>query len=239
MRLSSVVNREIPIAKRWSLTALFLLFFLFALPVVKSADFFPAGIDTVYASEDAAKPATPAGEGEVKAAQPEEKKKEYPPAPQLKESDYPQVKYINGRIMTSMVAQLHLWFAAFVLAVPIFVFIIEAIGMATKDKRYDKLAYEFIKVSLTAYSITAVFGGLLLFTIIVFYPDFMKYMANIFSPTFLAYALLFFAESACLYIYYYGWHAMETGFGKWAHLTVGWMLNVVGTMLMFFANAWG
>jgi len=241
MRLSSVVNREIPIAKRWSLTALFLSFFLFALPVVKPADFFPAGpagIDTVYASEEAAKPATPAAEGEAKAAQPEEKKKEYPPAPKLKESDYPQVKYINGRIMTWMAAQLHLWFAAFVLAVPIFVFIIEAIGMATKDKRYDKLAYEFIKVSLTAYSITAVFGGLLLFTLIVFYPDFMKYMANIFSPTFLAYALLFFAESACLYIYYYGWHAMETGFGKWAHLTVGWMLNVVGTMLMFFANAW-
>src|SRR3989344_3099371 len=216
MRLSSVVNREIPIAKRWSLTALFLSFFLFALPVVKSADFFPAGIDTVYASEEAAKPA--------------EKKKEYPPAPKLKESDYPQVKYINGRIMTWMAAQLHLWFAAFVLAVPIFVFIIEAIGMATKDKRYDKLAYEFIKVSLTAYSITAVFGGLLLFTLIVFYPDFMKYMANIFSPTFLAYALIFFAESACLYIYYYGWHAMETGFRKWEHLTVGWMLNVVGTM---------
>jgi len=55
MRLSSVVNREIPIAKRRSLTALFLLFFLFALPVVKPADFFPAGTDTVYASEEAAK----------------------------------------------------------------------------------------------------------------------------------------------------------------------------------------
>ena len=56
-------------------------------------------------------------------------------------------------------AQLHLWFAAFVLAVPIFVFVIEALGMITKDKRYDKMAYEFIKVSLSAYSVTAILGG--------------------------------------------------------------------------------
>src|SRR3990167_3046306 len=222
MRLSSVVNREIPIAKRWSLTALFLLFFLFALPVVKPADFFPAGTDTVYASEEAAKPATPAAEGEAKAAQPEEKKKEYPPAPKLKESDYPQVKYINGRIMTWMAAQLHLWFAAFVLAVPIFVFIIEAIGMATKDKRYDKLAYEFIKVSLTAYSITAVFGGLLLFTLVVFYPDFMKYMANIFSPTFLDQGPLFSSPAAPLknFFFYSCGHSMKNGSKKWAQLLV-------------------
>src|SRR3989304_4833217 len=100
MRLFSVVNREIPIAKRRSLTALFLLFFLFALPVVKSADFFPAGIDTVYASEDAAKPATPAGEGEVKAA-PGRPCEIHRPPPQGRRGRGPRaLKGTNGRIMT-------------------------------------------------------------------------------------------------------------------------------------------
>ena len=74
----------------------------------------------------------------------------YGPAPDLKPSDYPQVAGVNSRVVIWIVAQLHLWFAAFVLSVPIFVFIIEAIGMRTRDKRYDDMAYEFIKVTITA-----------------------------------------------------------------------------------------
>ncbi|MEK6790990.1 MAG: cytochrome ubiquinol oxidase subunit I [Deltaproteobacteria bacterium] len=162
----------------------------------------------------------------------------FQPPPKLKASDYPQIRGINGRVLVWVAAQLHLWFAAFVLAVPIFVFVIEALGMITKDKRYDKMAYEFIKVSLSAYSVTAILGGLLLLSLVVFYPDFIKYLASIFNSTMLAYAFIFFLESASLYIYYYGWHAMDRGFLKWVHLTIGLILNAVGTTLMFMANAW-
>ena len=91
----------------------------------------------------------------------------YPPAPQLSKSDYPSFLGINGRIFVWIAAQMHLWFAAFVLAVPIFVFIIEAIGMRTRDKRFDDMAYEFIKISLTAYSLTAIIGGVLLFGLLI------------------------------------------------------------------------
>ncbi|MDP6346306.1 MAG: cytochrome ubiquinol oxidase subunit I, partial [Alphaproteobacteria bacterium] len=137
-----------------------------------------------------------------------------------------------------LVAQLHLWFAAFVLAVPIFVFIIEAIGMATREKRYDDMAYEFIKVSITAYSLTAILGGLLAFSLLVFYPDLFLYLSTIFKETMFYYALIFFAESACLYIYYYGWHWLQGPFKKWLHLSLGLLLNGVGTLLMFLANGW-
>ena len=162
----------------------------------------------------------------------------YSPAPKLIAADYPQVKGFNGRIAVWLAAQLHLWFAAFVLAVPIFVFIIEAIGMRTRDKRYDDMAYEFIKVSITAYSVTAIFGGLLVFFLVVFYPHLFQYLTTIFKESMIYYALLFFAESAALYIYYYGWHWLQGGFRKWAHLTFGLVLNAVGTTLMFLANAW-
>lgn len=163
---------------------------------------------------------------------------EFPPAPKLKTGDYPKVRGVNGRVAVWMAAQMHLWFAAFVLAVPIFVLIIEAVGMYTKDERYDRMAYEFIRVSITAYSITAITGGMLLFFLVVFYPDLMKYLVRIFSPTMIMYALLFFVESAALYIYYYGWHSMASGGRKWAHLLVGLVLNGAGTALMFIANAW-
>ena len=162
----------------------------------------------------------------------------YLPAPQLTQRDYPSFLGINGRIFVWVAAQLHLWFAAFVLAVPIFVFIIEAIGMRTRDQRYDNMAYEFIKVSLTAYSLTAIVGGVLVFGLVIFYPAVFNYMTGVFKETMVFYALLFFAESACLYIYYYGWHWLQGGFKKWVHLTIGLLLNAVGTTLMFLANAW-
>ncbi len=160
------------------------------------------------------------------------------PAPQLGAADYPQIAGVNSRVVVWIAAQLHLWFAAFVLAVPIFVFIIEAIGMRTRDKRYDDMAYEFIKVSITAYSLTAVLGGLLLFSLILFYPGLFNYLSAIFNESMFYYALLFFLESATLYIYYYGWHWLQGGFGKWVHLTLGLLLNAVGTVLMLLANAW-
>lgn len=160
------------------------------------------------------------------------------PAPELTSADYPRFWGINPRVMVWMAAQMHLWFAAFVLAVPIFVFIIELAGKLTGDERYDRMAYEFIRVSITAYSITAVTGGLLLISLLVFYPGVMRYLSEVFGPTFIMYALLFFVESAALYTYYYGWGVMKEGGLKWLHLAVGLLLNVAGTSIMFLANAW-
>jgi cytochrome bd-type quinol oxidase subunit 1 len=167
-----------------------------------------------------------------------EKRPVFPPAPKLTESDYPRIGGVNGRIAVWLAAQLHLWFAAFVLAVPIFVFIIEAIGMRTRDRRYDEMAYEFIKVSITAYSLTAILGGLLAIFLLLFYPHVYTYLATIFKGSMFYYALLFFVESAVLYLYYYGWHWLQGGFKKWVHLTLGLVLNAAGTTLMFLANAW-
>ncbi|MFQ5783385.1 MAG: cytochrome ubiquinol oxidase subunit I [Alphaproteobacteria bacterium] len=162
----------------------------------------------------------------------------YGPAPTLTAADYPTIAGVNSRVTVWIVAQMHLWLAAFVLAVPIFVFIIEAIGMRTRDKRYDDMAYEFIRISITAYSLTAIAGGLLVFCLVLFYPHLFSYLTTIFKDSMFYYALLFFLESATLYVYYYGWYWLQGGFRKWVHLTLGLVLNAVGTVLMFLANAW-
>ena len=93
-------------------------------------------------------------------------------------------------------------------------------------------------MTITAYSLTAVLGGMLLFFLVIFYPHVFQYMTTIFGESMVYYALLFFVESAALYIYYYGWHWLQGGFRKWVHLTVGLVLNAAGTTLMFLANAW-
>jgi cytochrome bd-type quinol oxidase subunit 1 len=147
---------------------------------------------------------------------------------------YRTVPRVGSRVAIWMVAQLHLLFAAFVLAVPIFAFIVEAIGYKTGDLRYDRLAHEFTKLLSVSFSLTATFGAALTFMLIILYPKFTNYMMSVFSPTFLPYVLLFFFEAFFLYTYYYGWGK----FHPLVHLGLGLALNLVGTAIMFIANAW-
>ncbi|MBI3598731.1 MAG: hypothetical protein HY201_04715, partial [Nitrospirae bacterium] len=110
-----------------------------------------------------------------------------PPAPKLKYPDnYGTYGTFQSRTILWMANQQHLYFGSFVLAVPMFVMVVELVGMLQKDKRmskkYDDLAHEFMKISLTAYSITAILGGLLIFTFLALYPGFFMYLASIFRP---------------------------------------------------------
>jgi cytochrome bd-type quinol oxidase subunit 1 len=167
----------------------------------------------------------------------EEAEPALPGAPRLQRSDYPDMGF-SSRSAVWILAQMHLFFGALVLAVPIFVLVIEWVGVKTRDDRYDDMAHEFMKISLTAYAITALFGGALTFALFLLYPDFMGYMMRVFGAQVLVYAVLFFLESMFLYIYYYGWDAMRYGNLKYVHLTLGLVLNAVGATLMVVANSW-
>jgi cytochrome d ubiquinol oxidase subunit I len=165
------------------------------------------------------------------------------PAPKTVDGpkDYPRYNF-ESRVLLWFANQQHLYYGSFVLAVPIFCMVIEFMGVVTKDKamakKYDNLAYDFIKISLTAYSLTAILGGILIFTFLTLYPAFFGYLSSIFRPVMHIYALMFVAESGTLYIYYYGWDKMKEGFLKWIHLSMSVVLNVIGTLLMMLANSW-
>ncbi len=162
---------------------------------------------------------------------------ELAPAPQPSRSDYPNIG-VSSRAIVWVVAQMHLFFGALVLAVPMFVVGIELMGVKTGDDRYDDMAHEFMKISLTAYSITALFGGTLALGLFLLYPTFMDYMMEVFGAQMLVYAMLFFLETFFLYTYYYGWDALRYGNRKWVHLSLGLMLNGAGLTLMFVSNSW-
>ena len=173
-------------------------------------------------------PAPSQAPAEAPAAPAEDRAKPY------EEAEYRAFPVVGSRVAIWAVAQLHLLFAAFVLAVPIFAFIVEAIGYKTGDMRYDRLAHEFTKLLSVSFSLTATFGAFLTFMLIILYPKFTNYLMSVFSPTFLPYVLLFFFEAAFLYTYYYGWGK----FHPLVHLGLGLGLNIVGTAIMFIANAW-
>ena len=184
-----------------------------------------------YRAPVAAVDSTPRAEGLASEAADADRKAKAKP---YEEVEYRAFPVVGSRVAIWAVAQLHLLFAAFVLAVPLFAFIIEAIGYKTKDRRYDRLAYEFTKLLSVSFSLTATFGAFLTFMLIILYPKFTTYLMSVFSPTFLPYVGLFFFEAFFLYTYYYGWGK----FHPLVHLGLGLGLNIVGTAIMFIANAW-
>ncbi|MBT4519872.1 MAG: hypothetical protein HOC23_07685 [Halieaceae bacterium] len=123
----------------------------------------------------------------------------------LDANEYRQVLGLDSRKVVWFLAQMHLFFGAFVLGVPLFAVIIEVVGWRGGDEKFDKLAYEFTSLLSVAYATTAAFGGMLAFALFTLYPTFMGYMAGVFKNVFFLYALLFFLETFALYLYYYGW----------------------------------
>jgi cytochrome bd-type quinol oxidase subunit 1 len=232
--------------KLWSIVALSAMVAFLLLPIA-------ASLDALASGGGEAPPAPTAAEGAKKEEAKVEKGRDVyyktegivsgAPAPKTTDSakDYPRYNF-ESRVLLWFANQQHLYYGSFVLAVPIFCMIIEFMGVVTKDramaKKYDQLAYDFIKISLTAYSLTAILGGILIFTFLTLYPAFFQYLSSIFRPVMHIYALMFVAESGTLYIYYYGWDKMKEGFLKWIHLSMSVILNVIGTVLMFLANSW-
>jgi len=153
-------------------------------------------------------------------------------------ADYRHIGGINSRTLIWGLAQMHLFLAAFVLAVPFFVLCIEFTGVVSRDRRYDEMAHEFMKISMAAYSFTALVGGGLALSLFLLYPNLMDYMMKVFRGQTLIYALLFLLESVFLYIYFYSWKALRYGNRKWSHMSIGLLLNTIGLTLMFVANAW-
>ena len=154
------------------------------------------------------------------------------------DAEYRSFPKIGSRNAAWIAAQLHLLFGSFILGVPMFAVVIEFVGMKTKDKRYDKMAKEFIKLCMGAFSTTALMGGVLVFVLIWCYPKVMNKMTGIFGPTMIFYVFLFFGETFTLYLYSYGWDRMQGKVSKMWHLFLGVLLNVFGTAIMFVSNAW-
>jgi len=157
------------------------------------------------------------------------------PALAQDENVYRQFMGLDSRRLVWFLAQMHLFFGAFVLGVPLFAVIIEIVGWKGDDEKLDKLAYEFTSLLSVAYATTAALGGLLAFALFTLYPTFMGYMAGIFKDVMFMYALLFFGETFCLYLYYYGWKWLKSG--KPFPATSRWIFKALGLAVGAFGIA--
>src|SRR2546425_10070169 len=86
---------------------------------------------------------------------------------------------IGARAAVGIAAEVPLMFAAFVLGVPMFAVVTEAIGIFGGDERYDRLSKEFTRLLLVAYSATAIWGAILVFFLATLYPRFWAYLTAV------------------------------------------------------------
>ncbi len=152
--------------------------------------------------------------------------------------DYKDFPWIGARNAVWIIAQTMLLFAAFILAVPVFVLIIEIAGYVKGDERFDRLAKGFASLLPLSYSITAILGGLFTFISYLLFPKFMNYMTENFKQTYIIFAVLVFLESTALYIYWVTWDKFQ-GEQKKKHILIGFILNILGVLVMMTANIWG
>ncbi len=152
-------------------------------------------------------------------------------------ADYRHFPVIGSRVLVWSVAQAHLMFAAFVLGVPIFVFIAEVIGVFLKSEEYDGLAKEFMRLLAMSYTITATLGGILLIALITLYPKFSAHMEKVFEPTWAFYIGVIFSEALFSYLYFYSWDLLQGSRKKW-HLLIGVLVNALGIGILVITNAW-
>src|SRR6266508_2614605 len=159
------------------------------------------------------------------------------PAPRAGLADYPRYGNLDSRLAIWVVTQQHTYFGGFVLALPIFCLIIEVMGLLTRDPvaavRYDRLARDFLRISLIAFSISSLLGVTLVAALLAFYPTFLRYITGVFKSMMGIYAVVFLAESWALYLYYYSWDRLSEGGHKWFHAAIGVVVNVCGTLLLF------
>src|SRR5256712_9528078 len=83
---------------------------------------------------------------------------------------YGEFPVIGARAAVWIAAEVHLMFAAFVLGVPMFAVVTEAIGILGGDERYDRLSKEFTRLLVVAYRPTAIWGAILVFFLAPPYP---------------------------------------------------------------------
>ena len=164
------------------------------------------------------------------------------PAAEEIASVYPQWQRVNNRLVIWLVTQQHTYFGGFVLALPLFAFLLEWFSLSRRDpevvKRYDALARDILRVCVLALSVTALLGILMLGGFVTLYPGFMHYMGTTFRSLMPVYAAVFLGESFLLILYYYSWDRMAQGAQKWVHLSIGVLANAMGIILLLMANAW-
>lgn len=131
----------------------------------------------------------------------------------------------------------HIVFAALGVGVPFLAFVVEGLGLVTKDGGWYALARQWGKAFAILYAIGAVSGTILSFELGLLWPTFMKFSGAVIGLPFALESFAFFIEAIFLGIYLYGWDRLPPVW-HWLSSVPLWVGGALSSLFVVSANAW-
>ena len=112
---------------------------------------------------------------------------------------------IAARAQTGTSLGFHIVFASLGVGLPLLLFIVEGLGLRTKDKTWFVLARRWSKAFAILFVVGAVSGTILSFEFGLLWPRFMGFATSVIGLPFALEGFMFFLEAIFLGLYLYGW----------------------------------
>jgi cytochrome bd ubiquinol oxidase subunit I len=144
---------------------------------------------------------------------------------------------LAARTQMALSLMFHIIFAVVGVAIPLLMFISEAIWLKTRSEAYLELTKRWAKGTAIFFAVGAVSGTVLSFELGLLWPEFMEWSGAIVGMPFSLEGFAFFTEAIFLGIYLYGWDRIP----PLAHLFSGLVVAISGAASAIFvvtANAW-
>jgi cytochrome bd ubiquinol oxidase subunit I len=144
---------------------------------------------------------------------------------------------LAARTQMALSLMFHIIFAVVGVALPLLMFISEAIWLRTRNEVYLDLTKRWAKGTAIFFAVGAVSGTVLSFELGLLWPEFMEWSGAIIGMPFSLEGFAFFTEAIFLGIFLYGWNRIPA----LAHLFSGLIVAISGAASAVFvvaANAW-
>jgi cytochrome d ubiquinol oxidase subunit I len=152
-----------------------------------------------------------------------------------------EIPGIGKEVVIAMLAQSHIFHAAFIAGILFIASISEYMGVITKQPKYDRFAKNAAIITVLIFAVGSSIAITFVLALITLYPVFWSYLQNIMFWPLLAEAFMFVGEIILVYAWYVSWDKLA--YRKKLHVVIGFMaaflviaqftfINVVGSYLL-------
>jgi cytochrome d ubiquinol oxidase subunit I len=152
-----------------------------------------------------------------------------------------EIPGIGKEVVIAVLAQSHIFHAAFIAGILFIASISEYLGVVTKQPKYDRFAKNAAIVTVLIFAAGSAIAITFVLALITLYPVFWSYIQNILFWALFAETFMFVGEIILIYAWYVSWEKLA--YRKKLHVVIGFMaaflviaqvtfINVVGSYLL-------
>ncbi len=148
-----------------------------------------------------------------------------------------QIPGIGKEVVIAMLAQSHIFHAAFIAGILLIASVSEYMGVLTKQPKYDRFAKGAAVTTILIFAVGSAIAITFVLALIVLYPVLFSYLMNITFWAFFAEAFMFVGEIILIYAWYVSWDKLA--YRKKLHVVIGFMAAMLVVAQVTFINVVG